>query len=439
MIDDLLIINCLVKPDVGVSPISSGFIAIRDGKIRQIGAMADFPASSRTMATKVIDAAGSLAIPGLVNGHNHCAMTLFRGLADDLPLTAWLQEHIFPAETKFVDPEMVYWCTQLAAAEMIMSGTTCVADGYFYEDFAAQALKDAGMRGVTAQGVIDFPAPGAPDPGQNLKPPAALLRKWQGDRLITPAVFCHSPYTCAPATLLGAKQLAREHGCRLFIHLAETAWELEELRRRQLPSPVSLLHDLGVLAGDTVCVHSVWVDAVDLRLMAASGASVVTCPESNMKLASGIAPVPAMLAEGIPVALGTDGAASNNDLDLFGEMCSAALLHKVNGRDPTLLSAPTMVRMATAGGAMALGLAKEIGRLAPGMKADLLLVDLSSPHLTPHYDLDSLLVYAVSGADVQTVVVDGVVLMESRQLLTLDLCEIRRQVEKMAVLVRKET
>jgi len=437
MDNDLLIINGIVKTGIGDEELSSGYVAVASGLIRGIGEMSELSDSVIESASKVIDATGCLVMPGLVNAHNHCAMTLFRGLADDLPLLSWLQEHIFPAEAAFVCPDMVYWCSRLAAAEMIMSGTTTVADGYFFEEQAARALKEAGMRAVVAQGVIDFPAPGVPDPSANLQPPAALIKTWQGDPLISPAIFCHSAYTCSPETIQGAKQLARETGVRLFIHLAETSWEVEELRRRHGLTPLRHLHRLGVLDEATVCVHSVWLDLAEIELLNECGAGVVTCPESNMKLASGASPVARMLTAGVPVGLGTDGSASNNDLDLFGEMRSAALLHKLIGQDPTLLPASVMVRMATAGGARVLGLQEDIGELLPGKKADLIIVDLQKPHLTPYYDLDSLLTYAAVGSDVKSTIIDGVLVMEERRLLTIDLEETMRQVRSLASQVRK--
>jgi 5-methylthioadenosine/S-adenosylhomocysteine deaminase len=435
--DDLLIINGIVKTGIGQDDLPGAYVAVGSGLIREVGKMSELSDSVRGAAAKVIDAAGCLIMPGLVNGHNHCAMTLFRGMADDLPLMNWLQEHIFPAEASFVNPEMVYCCTRLAAAEMIMSGTTTVADGYFHEDQVALALKETGMRAVVAQGVIDFPAPGVPDPATNLQPPAALIKAWQGDRLISPAIFCHSAYTCGPETIMGAKQLARETGVRLFIHLAETAWEVEELQRRYGLKPLHHLHRLGILDEGTVCVHSVWLDPDEIELLGICGAGVITCPESNMKLASGAAPVPRMLAAGIPVGLGTDGSASNNDLDLFGEMRSAALLHKLIGRDPTLLPAPEVVRMATAGGARVLGLQAGIGALLPGKKADLIVVDLRKPHLTPRYDSDSLLTYAAAGSDVKSTIIDGELVMEDRRLLTIDLEETMGRVHSLADRVRK--
>ena len=439
MADDLLIINGIVKSAPGSDPCLSGYLAVRSGEIREVGEMSALPVSVREAAEKVIDASGCLVMPGLVNGHNHCAMTLFRGLADDLPLMTWLNEHIFPAEAAFVSPEMVYWCTRLAAAEMIMSGTTTVADSYFFEEYAARALKEAGMRAYVAQGVIDFPAPGVPDPSSNLQPPADLIKNWQGDPLITPAIFCHSAYTCAPETIEGAKKLARESGVKFFIHLAETQGELEEIRQKTGRTPLRYLHHLGVLDEMTVCIHAVWLDSEEIELLGRSGAGVISCPESNMKLASGAAPLAAMLTALIPLGLGTDGSASNNDLDLFGEMRTAALLHKLLGHDPTLLSAPEVLRLATHGGAKVLGLEPELGALSPGKKADLILVDLQKPHLTPHHDLDSLLTYAAVGSDVKSTIIDGVLVMEDRRLLTIDLEETMSRVQALAGQIRKAT
>ncbi len=437
MDDDLLIINGIVKSGTGEADLPSGYVSVISGLIREVGEMSELPDNTLRSAAKVIDASGCLVMPGLVNGHNHCAMTLFRGLADDLPLLEWLHEHIFPAEASFVSPEMVYWCTLLAAAEMIMSGTTTVADGYFFEDQTARALKESGMRAVVAQGVIDFPSPGVPDPSVNLLPPEALIKTWRGDRLIIPAIFCHSAYTCGPETIQGAKKLARENGVQLFIHLAETAWEVEELIRRYGLTPLRHLHRLDVLDESTVCIHSNWLDKDEIELLKVCGTGVITCPESNMKLASGAAPVGQMLAARIPLGLGTDGSASNNDLDLFGEMRSLALLHKLIGNNPTLMPAPEVVRIATVGGARVLGLQADIGKLLPGKKADLIIIDLQKPHLTPHYDLDSLLTYAAVGSDVKSTIIDGVLVMEDRRLLTIDLEETMDRVRHLATQVRK--
>lgn len=431
---DILIINGLVKTPDDPKPDQPGFVTIGNGRIIAVGPMSDLPAG--ITAAKTIDAKGCLVMPGLINTHSHGAMTLFRGLADDLPLLTWLQEHIFPAEARFVSPEMVYWCTRLAAAEMIMSGTTTVADSYFFADSAARAFKEAGLRAIAAQGVIDFPAPGVPDPADNIRTAAQFLEKWQGDDLVTPGVFCHSPYTCSAETIIKAKELAGQAGCRFFIHVAETEGEVVQSRRQHGISPVRYLAGLGVLDEGTVCVHCVWLDDEDIRILKDTGAAVASCPESNMKLASGIAPVDKMLAAGITVGFGTDGCASNNNLDMFGEISSAAKLHKVNRLDPTLLPADLVLAMATTGGAAVLGLQGITGDLMAGRQADLIIIDLQRPHLTPLYDLDSMLIYAASGSDVTGSIINGRLIMENRQLLTVDLAEILDRVNGMARLVR---
>jgi len=371
-------------------------------------------------------------MPGLVNTHTHAPMTLFRGMADDLPLMTWLNEHIFPAEAKSVNPEMVYWCSKLAAAEMILAGTTTVADGYFLEDSVAEAFSDSGMRSVVAQGIIDFPAPGIPDPTQNVAIAAHFIDRWQTkNNLVTPAIFCHSPYTCSPDTLKRAKETARQKNALFFVHLAETQTEVEQIQEQHNTTPVRYLDSLGVLDKDTICIHCVWLDEKEIEILAKSGAKVSTCPQSNMKLGSGIAPLKKMLEAGISVGLGTDGCASNNTLDLFSEMDICAKIHKVKDIDPTALPAKAVLEMATIGGASVLGLSGDIGSLSPGKKADIILLDLMQPHLQPFYHPD-LLVYAASGADVSTVIIDGKLVMRHRKILTFDADQAMAKVRKLA-------
>ncbi|MBU0909445.1 MAG: amidohydrolase [Proteobacteria bacterium] len=430
---EIVIINAkLFAPDTPDGFEADGFIEIGEGRITALGPMAHYVPSP---SADIIDAGGSLVMPGLVNGHNHAAMTLFRGMADDLPLMTWLEQHIFPAEARFVTPEMVYWCTKLAAAEMIMSGTTTVADAYFYEDEAARALVETGMRAVAAQGVIDFPAPGVPDPAENVATAARFIERWQGSELLTPAVFAHSPYTCSSRTLVRAKELARARNVPFFIHLAETGAESGLLAAKWQGSPTAYLHSLDLLDEQTVCVHAVWLDERDISLLAASGAAVVTCPQSNMKLAAGIAPVAELLAAGVRVGLGTDGCAGNNDLDLFGEMDTCAKLHKVRSLNPAAVKARDVLRMATSHGAGLLGFAGG-GTLAAGLPADVILIDLDQPHLTPFYSVDNL-VYAAGGADVQSVIINGRLVMADRKILTFDVAEAMEMVTGMAAEVRK--
>jgi len=431
MFDDILIMNCTVLPLAAGLPelIRQGYVSIRNGKIAALGPMAGLADAA---ADTVIDGSGHLVMPGLVNTHTHAPMTLFRGMADDLPLMAWLHEHIFPAEARSVNPEMVYWCAKLAAAEMILSGTTTAADGYFLEDSVAEAFIDSGIRSVAAQGVVDFPAPGVPDPGRNVTAAAEFIARWQGKSgLLTPAVFCHSPYTCSAETLKRAKEMARRKNVKLFVHLAETGTEVEQVQKERGTTPVRYLESLGLLDRDTICVHCVWLDNEEIQILARSGAKVATCPQSNMKLGSGIAPLKEMLAAGIPVGLGTDGCASNNRLDMFFEMDLCAKLHKVKNIDPTTLPAEVVLKMATIGGGGVLGLEKDIGSLEPGKKADVVLIDCRQPHLQPFYSPD-LLVYAANGGDVATVIIDGKLVMLNRKILAFDVEQVMTRVRELA-------
>ncbi|MCB2183641.1 MAG: amidohydrolase [Desulfobulbaceae bacterium] len=432
--EDIAITNARVyAPHLPQGFYENGFITISAGRIRSVGLMPEFDAPDEAW---IIDAEGGLVMPGLVNCHNHAGMTLFRGLADDLPLMTWLEKHIFPAEARFVNPEMVYWATKLAAAEMILSGTTTVADAYFFEDESARAFTEAGMRAVAAQGVIDFPAPGVPDPKENVAVAERYLERWQENERVRPAVFAHSPYTCSSKTLVAAKEAARRHNALFFIHLSETAGERDLLGEKWSGSPASYLHSLNILDEQTVCVHSVWLDEKDIDLVAESGAQVVSCPESNMKLASGIAPLAELRLAGVNVGLGTDGCASNNDLDLFGEMDACAKLHKVHRLDPTIMKARDVLRMATEDGARLLGM-KDVGLIAPDMRADLIILDLNKPHLTPFYSIDNL-VYAACSADVVTSIIDGKIVMDDREILTFDVAETMDRVAEMACSVMKE-
>jgi 5-methylthioadenosine/S-adenosylhomocysteine deaminase len=433
---DLLIINgkILTNPDYG-NLLDPGFIAVSDGLISKIGEMAELP--KVLDADQILDASKGLVMPGLVNSHCHAAMSLFRGLADDLPLMTWLNEHIFPAEAKFVTAEMVYWCTKLAAAEMIMSGTTMVADGYFYEGEAARAFSEIGMRAVAAQGIIDYPAPGVPDPSLNVTVAAEYIDKWQNvDDLISPALFCHAPYTCSPVTLKSAKKLAMSKQVPFFIHVAETKAEVEQIKKEYGKSPVQHLNDIGVLDSNTICVHCVWLDQKDLDIIAATNTKIVTCPESNMKLAAGVAPVPEMLSRGITVGLGTDGCASNNDLDIFREMDTLAKLHKVTTLDPTIMPAAEVLNIATVGGSKALGFANNRALLKKGNPADIIIVDLDQPHFTPFYNHD-LLAYTARGADVTDVIINGRLVMRNRELTMIDLAETKSRVIELAKEVKQ--
>lgn len=418
---DMLIRNAtIVTVNRDFDILHTGWVAIRNGVITHIGEERE--TSVFPDATEILDATGTLLLPGLVNTHSHLPMTLFRGLADDLPLMEWLHEHMFPAEAAHVGPDMVRAGTLLACAEMLLSGTTTCCDGYFYEEVAAEAVEATGIRAVLGQGVIDFPAPGVPEPKDNVAHAIRFAEKWK-DRspLITPSVFCHSPYTCGEETLKRAKEAASQRGLLFQIHAAETRTERDLILKEKGATPIGYLDRLGILDANTLLVHTIWVDADDIALIAARDAAVSVTTESEMKLASGIAPLPGFIAAGIRVGLGTDGCASNNDLDMFQEMDLTAKLHKVHQLVPTVMDARTVLRSATIGAAAAIGMAERIGSIEIGKQADLIIVNTRKPHMTPLYSPASHLVYSASGADVSDVMVAGRWLVKNRVPLTLNL------------------
>ena len=388
-------------------------------------------------AKKTVSAEGSLVMPGLVNCHTHAAMTCFRGMADDLELMDWLNNYIFPAEAKNVNPHLAYWGSKLACAEMIKSGTTTFCDMYIFEDETARAAKEAGIRCLAGEVLFDFPSPNCKTPSEAIAYTRRLAQKWQNDPLINIIVEPHSLYTCAPELLKEAAKLADEFGLMLGVHLLETQSELQQLQQKFGKDAVSFLADIGLLSKRLLAFHCVCLSAEDMELFSKYGCKVAHNPASNMKLASGIAPVPDMLKAGITVGLGTDGCASNNTLDMIREMNTAAKLHKVARLDPTVMDAHTVVRMATIEGAKALGMERRIGSLEIGKKADLIIIGLNKPHLTPLYSEYSHLAYAVGGADVDCVVIDGRVVMENRKLLTIDEAEVMAEVRNIATNIKK--
>lgn len=423
MLDTLIHNATLVTQNSDQDVFSPGMVGIRGDRIVLVnGACVDTDIDPPLPEAKeTIDAAGCILMPGLINAHTHLPMSLFRGLADDLPLDIWLNEHIFPAEARFITPDNVRTGTLLSCAELLLGGTTTCCDGYFLEGEVAGAVAESGMRAVLGQGVIDFPAPGVDDPAGNVAHAVEYVRGWQGrNDLISPAIFCHTPYTCGSKTLQAAKAASRKLGAPFLIHLAETRGETAMIQAADGRSPTRYLDELGLLDSDTLLVHGVWLDAADIQRIADCDAAVVHCPESNMKLASGVMPLTDLYAAGITVGLGTDGCASNNDLDLFGEMNMAAKLHKAVRRDPTVADARRVLAMATSEGGRALGMADRIGSISEGKLADLVLVDTRSPHLTPLYDPASHLVYSARSSDVRDVMVGGRWVVRGRRLLTFD-------------------
>jgi len=413
---DILVYNGTVLTlDKGNTIIPKGFVTIEANTISSVGADGEGLAKTR----KTIDAEGGFILPGLINGHTHAAMTLFRGLADDLPLMEWLNNYVFPVEGK-MDADFVRVGSLLACAEMIMSGTTTFCDMYLFEEEVAKAAKESGMRCVVGEVLYDFPSPNYGLLEKGFAYTEALIERWKGDPLVSIAVEPHSLFTCGLDLLKRANDIALSNGVPLIMHVSETKIEVEEIQNRCGKPPVKLLRDLGLLGPHFIADHCVYVDQSEVELLAEHNVSVVHNPESNMKLASGIAPVPEMMAQGVNVALGTDGCASNNNLDIFAEMDTAAKLHKVNKLDPTVMDAQTLLRMATADGARALGLEHRIGSLEVGKRADLIVIDTKKPHLIPLYNPYSHLVYAACGHDVKHSIIDGNVVMENRELLTLN-------------------
>ena len=417
------------------SVIANGFVGIRQDRLAVIDASQDD--QSLPQARRTIDAAAGLVMPGLVNAHTHLPMVLFRGLADDMPLQQWLQAHIFPAERRYIDAAAVYQASLLACAELLLGGTTTCCDGYFYETEVARAADAMGLRGIFGQGVVDFAAPGVPEATRNIEHALAFVTFCGAmpDR-VHPSIFAHAPYTCSAATLAAAKRAARQNGLLFQIHVAETRAEYDASLATHGLTPVAYLAQLDLLDTSTLLVHGVWLSEADIGIIAQHGCAAVHCPDSNLKLASGIAPVPQLQAAGVTVALGTDGAASNNRLDLFAAMNLAAKLHKVREMDPTALDALSVLRMATIEGARALGLDHQIGSLEVGKKADLIVLDTAQPHLSPMYKAESHLIYAARSADVRHVVVDGQLLIQDRRLLNRDINALMADVETLAATIR---
>lgn len=399
--------------------IENGAVAVSGERIVAVGSRAELERLYQPKQRR--DFQDAVLLPGLVNTHTHAAMSLFRGIADDLRLQDWLTNYIFPAEAKNVNPEFVRWGTRLACLEMALSGTTTYTDMYYFEDVVAEATKEAGLRGVLGETIIQFPVADAKTPADGLRYAERFIQRFRHDSLIVPAVAPHALYTNSDETLRAARALANLYDVPLIIHLSETRKENDDIQAQRHKSPTQVLESLGVLTGRTLAAHGVWLDEQDQRTLAMRHTGVAHCPSSNMKLASGIAPVLSLLKHGIAVGLGPDGpAGSNNDFNLMEEMNLAADLQKVATLDPQALPARQALEMATILGARALGLENEIGSLEPGKRADIIAISLSEPHAVPLYNIYSQLVYALKGSDVRDVMVNGRAIVRNRQMLTLD-------------------
>lgn len=418
----------IIKADY-VLKMDRDFTLIRDGAIAVIGKKIAFvgpeqETAEKYMSDNVIGGRGKVAFPGLVNTHTHAAMVYFRGLADDLPFKVWLEENIWPAEGKWLSPEFVGDAVELACFEMLKAGITTFADMYFFSDRGAHAAKKTGIRAVMGSGIVDFPTATGKGADDYLANAERFILAWKGDDLIAPSIADHSAYACSPDTLLKSKELAEKHSVLLQIHLSETEWEVSEILRRYGKRPVAHLDSLGILSENLIAAHCVWLEPEEIELLVMKKTWVSHCIESNLKLASGIAPVTKMLKAGVKVTFGTDGAASNNDLNILSEMSTAAKIHKAVSGDPTAVNAREAMLMATRWGAEALGLGSITGSLEEGKAADIVLADLEKPHLLPLYDIYSQIVYAMLPSDIETVLVNGRVVLKDGKLTTADESEI---------------
>jgi 5-methylthioadenosine/S-adenosylhomocysteine deaminase len=416
---DTIITGMVVSMDGQRHIYDDGAVVVTGDSIVAVGPRAELEA--KYSATQAIDAKNTLVLPGFINGHTHVPMTLFRGLHDDVTLSDWLYKYIFPAEAKNVTEEFVRWGTRLAVAEQVRSGVTTFADMYYFEDAVAEETKAAGMRGVLGETFIDFPAPDNKSNAAMLAYTEKFLQKWQGDPLIHAAPAPHSIYTCSRKTLQDAFALARKYHAPVLIHVSEMKKEWEDSEKQNGMSPVQYLDKLGVLGPDVVAAHCIFVDEADRKILAQYNVGCVHNPSSNMMIASGVSPVPEMRAAGIAVGLGTDGpAGSNNDLDLMEEIDLAAKLAKITKMSPLALNAQAVVEMATIDGARALHMEKEIGSLEKGKKADLILIGLDSPNAVPMYDVYAQIAYSLKASDVETVMIDGKLVMRDHKLLTVN-------------------
>jgi 5-methylthioadenosine/S-adenosylhomocysteine deaminase len=434
-VDKIIRGGTIVTMDASFRVIENGAVAIRGDRIVAVGDSSEI--SRKYTAVRTIFAGGKVVMPGLINTHTHVPMVLFRGIADDLALMEWLQKYIFPAEAKNVDEEFVRWGTRLGCLEMIQGGTTTYVDMYYFESAIAEETARAGMRAVLGETVLDFPAPDNKTWDGAIAYARKFVARWKGNSLITPAIAPHAPYTVSTDHLKQTHSISADEGIPLIIHIAEDQAEVKTIQERYGSTSVSYLDRIGLLDNRVIGAHLVWVTDDDIKTLAARGVGAAHCPQSNMKLAAGVAPVPKMLAAGVAVGLGTDGAASNNDLDIWEEIDTAAKLHKLISKDPTTLDARTALAMATIGGARAIHMEREIGSIEPGKRADVIVVGLGSAHQTPLYNIYSQLVYATKASDVETVVINGRVVMSNRRVLTIDEARVKAKANRYRDQVRK--
>ncbi len=409
---DYIICGDYVLPmDEGLTVIKDGAIAVSGTNILEVGTSKEI--SKKYASEAIIMGEGKAVFPGLINTHTHAAMVYFRGIADDLPLKEWLENHIWPAENRWLGPEFISDAIELACLEMLKGGVTTYNDMYFYEDAAGKAAKKIGMRAVLGVGILDFPSKSANTTDEYFANAESFIKNWKGDELITPCIAPHALYTCGTESLKRARRIADKYDIPIHIHLSETKWEVNEIKNRYRMTPVEYLDSLGFLDEKVLAAHCIWVEDDEIDLLAKRKVGVSHCMESNLKLASGFAPVVTMLMAGIKVTFGTDGAASNNDLNILSEMSTTAKVHKALSNNPTVLDAKTVLLMATKWSAEVLGLGDKIGSIEKGKIADIVTINLKKPHLTPMYDVYSHIVYAAMASDVDTVMVNGKVVVNN--------------------------
>jgi 5-methylthioadenosine/S-adenosylhomocysteine deaminase len=426
---DYIICGDYVLPmDEKLTIIRDGAIAVKGTGILEVGTSKEI--FEKYTSEVIIGGGGKAVFPGLINTHTHAAMVYFRGIADDIPLTDWLKNHIWPAENRWLSPEFISDAVELACLEMLKGGITTYNDMYFYEDAAGKSTKRMGMRAVLGSGILDFPSKTASTTDEYFANAESLIKDWKGDDLITPCIAPHALYTCSPETLKRAKAMSEKSGVPLHIHLSETEWEVGEMMVRYKKRPVEHLEAIGFLDETVLAAHCIWVEDNEIELLAKRKVGVSHCMESNLKLASGFAPVVTMLMAGVKVTFGTDGAASNNDLNILSEMSTTAKVHKALSNNPTVLDAKTILLMATRWGAEVLGLGDKIGTIEKGKMADVVTINLKKPHLTPIYDVYSHIVYAAMASDVETVMVNGKIVVNDGKSVTADESEILYKAKK---------
>ncbi len=430
-IDLIVAGDYIISMDEKQTVISDGAVAVHDGLIVALGAADEI--SAAYSASETLSGDNRIVMPGLINGHSHAAMTLLRGVADDLPLMEWLNDYIFPAEVEFVDAEFVRIGTELACWEMIRGGTTMFVDMYYFPDVVADVVESCGMRAMVSATVIDQRSPDAEIAADSIRKGLEFIGRWKDNNSrIIPIFGPHANYTLNADQLRTTRAAANEAGVSISIHMSESQFELQYSKDNYGMTPIAFFESIGFLDGPTIAAHVVWPTETEIPILAERGVGVIHNPTSNMKIASGISPVTEMLRAGVLVGLGTDGAASNNDLDMWEEMRLAAFLQKVDRMDPEVMSAQTVLTMATSGGAEAIGLRDQIGALSIGMKADLIQVSFDDVHFVPTYDVISHLVYVADEQDVATVIVDGKVLMRNKEILTVDTGRVAHEARELA-------